>query len=211
LEQFHPPTPEKDEDKGPLSILSVGSLVTKKGHKYLIQACRELKARGVNFRCTIIGGGHGEKALKQLIRECDLEGLVDLRGPRTQPEVLRAYQEHDLFVLACVVLSSGARDGIPVVLMEAMATQMPVISTPVSGIPELVRHEETGWLVPERDATAIAEAITRLAADKPLCQRLGRNGQALVEKEFEIQGNAAQLADMFRKIEAEREGPSKQR
>ncbi len=186
----------------PLSILSVGSLTAKKGHEYLIRACRQLKADGVDFRCAIIGGGPAEPALRQLIRECGLEGRVELRGPRTQPEVLCAYQEHDLFVLACVVASDGGQDGIPVVLMEAMAMQMPVISTPVSGIPELVRHGETGWIVPERDATAIAEAIARLAADQPLCERLGRNARSLVEKEFEIQRSACQLADVFRQASA---------
>ena len=187
----------------PLSILAVGSLTPKKGHKYLIRACQQLKVNGVDFRCTIMGGGPDEEDMKRLIRECDLEDLVTLRGACRQPEVLSAYQEHDLFALTCVVLSDGGRDGIPVVLMEAMAMQMPVVSTPVSGIPELVRHGETGWLVPERDEIAIAEAITYLAADRPLRERLGRNGRVLVEQEFEILGNAARLAGVFRQVEAE--------
>jgi colanic acid/amylovoran biosynthesis glycosyltransferase len=204
LERFSPST--LGEQLEPLSILSVGSLNHKKGHKYLIQACRKLKADGVSFCCTIIGGGPDEQALKKMVCEYALEDLVDLRGPRTQPEVLSAYAEHDVFVLACVVHSSGARDGIPVVLMEAMAMQMPVISTPVSGVPELVRHQETGWIVPERDAPAIAEAIKLLAADRPLRERLGRNGRALVENEFGIRGNAAQLADEFRRIDTQPRG-----
>jgi glycosyltransferase involved in cell wall biosynthesis len=197
LDLFHPSIRTDNET---LSILAVGSLTPKKGHRYLIQACRQLKADGVDFRCTIIGGGPQEPKLKQLIREYNLEGQIDLSGPRKQPEVIKACQQHDLFVLACAVLPSGARDGIPVVLMEALAMQMPVISTPVSGIPELVRHGETGWIVPERDAAAIAEAITHLAADKSLRERLGHNGRVLVEREFEIQGNAAQLAAVFRQI-----------
>jgi len=170
----------------------------------LIQACQQLKSKGVDFRCTIIGGGSDEKTLQELILKYELEGLVTLKGACRQPEVLQAYQEHDIFVLACVVVADGGRDGIPVVLMEAMAMQLPVISTPVSGIPELVRHAETGWLVPERDAFAITEAIIRLAEDPTLRERLGRNGRTLVENEFEICGNAGQLAHIFRQIDAER-------
>lgn len=189
----------------PLSILAVGSLFPKKGHKYLIQACQQLKAEGIKFRCNIIGAGSDEAALRLLISEGKLEDEIVLLGACRQPEVLQAYQEHDIFVLACVVVSDGGRDGIPVVLMEAMAMQMPVISTPVSGIPELVRHGETGWLVPERDPTALAEAITRLAEDQALRERLGCNGRGLVEGEFDIHKNAAQLASIFCQVTADQE------
>lgn len=198
-------SPVPRQDRETLSILSVGSLVAKKGHKYLILACRELAANGVNFTCTIIGGGPNRQELEQLIRESHLEGKVELRGPCLQPEVLRAYHEYDLFVLACVVVSSGNRDGIPVALIEALATQMPVISTPVSGIPELVRHEETGWIVPQRDALALAEAISRLGSDRELCWRLARNGRALVEQEFDIEFNAIRLGNVFRQVILDRE------
>ena len=123
-----------------------------------------------------------------------------LAGARKRDEVLDAYRRSELFVLACVVGRSGDRDGIPVVLMEALAMKVPSISTRVSGIPELVRHKETGWLVPERDATAIADAIITLANDDQLRAELGRNGRALVEKEFEITGNVGCLVDVFRQV-----------
>lgn len=198
VELFAPP--DRSNHKGALSILSVGSLIPKKGHDYLISACQQLQAKGIDFRCMIIGGGPREEALKQLVRDCDLEDRVVLAGTRRREEVLDAYQCSDLFILASVVAKSGDRDGIPVVIMEAMAMNLPVISTKVSGIPELVRHEQTGWLVPERDAAAIADAVARLADDEVLRTRLGRNGRTLIEQAFEIKGNVSQLRDVFRQV-----------
>jgi glycosyltransferase involved in cell wall biosynthesis len=116
---------------------------------------------------------------------------------------LDAYQRSDIFALVCVVGRGGDQDGIPVVLMEALAMQIPSISTQVSGIPELVRHQETGWLVPERDATAVADAIIHLANDDKLRALLASNGRALVEKEFEIKGNVLRLMDVFRQVVGE--------
>lgn len=189
---------ECQKQVGPLSILSVGSLIEKKGHPYLIQACQQLEARGLDFRCTIIGGGPDEERLRKLIRDCNLEGRVILAGACQRDQVLEAYRQSDVFVLACVVAPDGDRDGIPVALMEAMALHIPVISTRVSGIPELVRHLDTGWLVPERDPGAIADAIAQLAGDAELRARLARSGRALVEQEFEIKGNVQRLMDVFR-------------
>jgi glycosyltransferase involved in cell wall biosynthesis len=198
LELFAPS--DKSSRKDSLSILSVGSLIRKKGHDYLIRACQQLKARGIEFRCTIIGGGSNEAALKQLVRDCDLEDCVVLAGACRREDVLDAYRRSDLFVLASVVAKSGDMDGIPVVLMEAMAMYIPVISTQISGIPELVRHKETGWLVPERNAEAVAEAIVHLANDGGLKAQLARNGRALVEREFEIKGNVSRLINVFEKV-----------
>lgn len=198
MELFSPPARSKDRDV--LSIMSVGSLIPKKGHEYLIRACQQLKAKGINFQCTIIGGGGRETALKQLVRDCDLEDCVVLSGPCQREAVLEAYRRSDLFVLASVVTPSGDRDGIPVVLMEAMAMNLPVISTQVSGIPELVRHQQTGWLIPERDVEAIVAAVVHLADDEELQTRLAYNGRVLVEQEFDIKRNAARLADIFQQV-----------
>ena len=138
--------------------------------------------------------------MKRLVCDCGLENQIILAGPRQQGEVLEAYHRHELFVLACVVAQSGDQDGIPVVLMEAMALQIPVVSTQVSGIPELVQHQQTGWLAPPRDATALAEAIVHLADDEELRTHLARNGRALVEREFEIKGNVKRLIGVFRQV-----------
>jgi colanic acid/amylovoran biosynthesis glycosyltransferase len=202
LELFASPT--RSNHEGPLSILSVGSLIEKKGHEYLIHACQQLKAKGVGFRCTIIGKGPDAGRLKRLVCDCGLEDWVVLAGARQRDDVLDAYRRSDLFVLASVVSQAGDRDGIPVVLMEAMAMQIPAISTRVSGIPELVRHTDTGWLVPERDATAIADAIVHLASDDKLRDRLTHDGRALVEREFEIRSNVSRLIEVFQQVVEQR-------
>jgi colanic acid/amylovoran biosynthesis glycosyltransferase len=181
----------------PLRILSVGSLIGKKGHAYLIQACKELQQRGLKYSCTIIGKGSDEEHLQQLIRDLGVEERVALAGARRRDEVLEAYRRSSVFVLAAVVTSDGDRDGIPVALMEAMAMGLPVISTPVSGIPELVRDEETGRLVPERDPVALAEAIISIAEEDSRRQ-FGANARTLVEQEFDLHANVRHLIQVFR-------------
>ncbi len=198
LQFFAPEVRAKQQ--GPLSILSVGSLIEKKGHAYLIQACQQLKLSGIEFRCAIIGRGPDEENLRQLIQDCELNGRVTLEGALQRDDILAACSRSDIFVLASVVARGGDRDGIPVVLMEALAMQLPVISTQVSGIPELVRHLDTGWLVPQRNAKAIADAIAHLADDNTLRAHLGQNGRVLVEREFNITENAKQLVDVLRDV-----------
>jgi colanic acid/amylovoran biosynthesis glycosyltransferase len=180
-----------------LRILSVGSLVPKKGHSYLVAACDLLKKRGFDFACTIIGGGPSEPILQQQIQVRGLQNHVNLLGARPHPQIMAAYHQHDLFVLASVVAPGGDRDGIPVVLMEAGALGLPIISTRVSGIPELVRHNETGWLVPPSDAEALADAITALGTDPVLQGHLGQNARALVQAEFSIERNALLMAALL--------------
>ena len=181
----------------PLRILSVGSLVAKKGHSYLIDACHVLRERGLEFTCAIIGGGPGESALHQQIEAFGLQDHVELLGTRSHPEIINAYHQHDLFVLASVVSPSGDRDGIPVVLMEAGAMGLPLVSTRVSGIPELVRHGQTGLLVPPGDPDALVEAIMSLAANPKMRTQLGKNARTLVEAEFSIESSADRLAVLF--------------
>lgn len=207
LTMFTPAHPNHRE--GPLRILSVGSLIEKKGHTFLIGACEELQARGVNLICTIIGQGPQAQAVQELIRARGLEKRVVLAGGCSREEVLQAYCHADLFVLASVVAADGDRDGIPVVLMEAMAMRLPVISTHVSGIPELVRHDETGWLVPERDARSIADAVLFLSTHGEKSERLACNGRALIEQQFNIRSNVGRLAKEFRTAIAQAHGEAR--
>ena len=138
-----------------LRILSVGSLVAQKGHSNLVAACHLLKIKGLDLCCTIIGGGPDETLLRRQIEACGLQLQVKLLGPRSLPEIIDAYHQHDLFVLSCTVGPDGAKDGIPVVLMEAGEAGLPLISTDISGVPELVRHGHTVELVPADDPAGV--------------------------------------------------------
>ncbi len=131
-------TPDPAVRREPGLILSVGRLVEKKGFEDLIQACAWLHEGQVQFRCEIIGTGERREALKALIAELDLEQHVTLVGPRPQDEVLRAYRRATVFALPCIVASDGNRDGLPTVLLEAMAVGLPVVSTRLVGVPEIV-------------------------------------------------------------------------
>jgi colanic acid/amylovoran biosynthesis glycosyltransferase len=184
-------------------IVSVGSLVEKKGHEYLIQACALLNARGLDCRCTIVGGGVLKPSLEALARELCLEDRIRLVGTQSQSWVRDKLSHGDVFALACVVAGAGERDGIPVAMMEALAMELPVVTTPVSGIPELIRHEHTGLLVPERDAGALAGAIARLIADEALRRRLACNGRALVQREYDISQTARQMVELFKQVNQE--------
>ena len=188
-----------------LQILSVGSLIGKKGHRYLIDACALLAERGQEFRCAIVGIGPLRESLQARIEWAKLGDRVQLLGGRRQDQVLDLYRQSDVFSLACVVAPGGDRDGMPMVLIEAMAMQLPVVTTPVSGIPELVRHGENGLLVPEGDAQALALALEQLLQDEPLRHRLGRRGRKTVVQEYDIRSTAASLARIFREIGSRRQ------
>jgi colanic acid/amylovoran biosynthesis glycosyltransferase len=193
--EFTPaPVPAEDDT---VRIISVGSLFEKKGHEYLIDACAQLAEKGYAFRCSIVGSGPLQSALQAHIDRYHLQDRISLLGAKTQTEVQDIYRHSDLFVLACVVAQSGDRDGMPNVLLEVMAMQIPVVTTPVTGIPELVHDGETGLLVPERDANALARAIERLINDKMLRHKLGQQGRQAVLAGFDIHQTAAQLVPAF--------------
>jgi colanic acid/amylovoran biosynthesis glycosyltransferase len=193
--EFTPAYVPAEDDS--VRIISVGSLVEKKGHEYLIDACAQLAEKGYEFHCSIVGIGSLQSALQARIDGHHLQSRVSLLGARNQTEVKNLYRYSDIFVLACVVAQSGDRDGMPNVLLEAMAMQLPVVTTPVTGIPELVRDGETGLLVPERDVNALAQAIEQLINDKTVRHKLGQQGRQTVLAGFDINKTAAQLAMDF--------------
>jgi len=184
-------------DSGVPLILAVGQMREKKGFPYLVEACRLLVERNIKFGCVIIGGGEGLNALQRQVHEAGLNGCVVLTGPLFQSEVRAHLRRADLFVLPCVVAPDGDQDGIPVALMEAMAMEIPVVSTTVSGIPELIADEQEGLLVPARDPKALADALVRLLVDPDLRRSLGQNGRHKIQAEFDLDNNVEQLVHIF--------------
>lgn len=174
-------------------ILAVGRLVEKKGFHILIEAVRLLRDQGRSVRCTIVGGGDEASYLAAQIAAADLGDAVTLAGPRPQSEVIAMMRRAAVFACPCVVGHDGNRDGLPTVLLEAMALGTPCVSTAVTGIPELVRDGQTGFCVPEGDPQALATALARMLDDADLRQRFSTAGRALIAQEFDQHVNAARL------------------
>jgi glycosyltransferase involved in cell wall biosynthesis len=191
------PSSDSSRSSGELIILGIGRLDPRKGFHILIEACHYLAQRGIPFRCHILGEGGERSRLEALIDGYDLHACVSLPGFAHQDDVRTALAQADVFVLPCVRDKSGELDGIPVALMEAMAMQVPTVSTTVSGIPELIQHERSGVLVPPHDATRLADALQFLKEDPEWRQQLGRAGRETVINEFNIYRSAEQMADLF--------------
>lgn len=194
-QDFVPPDP-RPQNAVPL-ILFVAQLAERKGAPVLVKACRILAERGVAFQCVIVGGGSQKALVEQLIAGYALQGTVQLTGAMPQERLKRYFNRADIFVLPCIKTGKGDMDGVPVSLMEAMAMEIPTVSTRVSGIPELIQDGHSGLLVNEGDETALADALQRLIEDKELGTRLGQNGRQQVIREFNIHENVAQLATLF--------------
>jgi glycosyltransferase involved in cell wall biosynthesis len=176
------------------TILNIGSLQPYKGQKYLIEACRLLRERGIPIVCKIVGGGELIHSLKDQIAASDLQETIQLLGPRTQEEIARLLPKADCYVQPSIITSTGKMEGIPVGIMEAMASGVPVVATNISGIPELVRDQQTGLLVPPEDSLALADAIERLYREPKFTQRLIENGIQLVTQEYDLRMNVKTLS-----------------
>ncbi len=195
LDQFAPRKPSLDPP--PTRILSVGQLVSKKGHADLIHATARLIEQGHAIDVTIIGEGPQEAALRDLIAAHGLTGVVHMVGKCDQDEVYAHYQRCHIFALASQVAPGGDMDGLPTVLIEALAMERPVVSTQLSGIPEIVIDGETGVCVPPGDVDALANAIARLIDDPARAAALAKQGRALVAKRFDRCHNAVRLLQLW--------------
>jgi glycosyltransferase involved in cell wall biosynthesis len=170
-------------------ILSVGRLREKKGLDTLIEACRLLRGRGLSFRCEIVGYGEEQARLQAMIDDHGLADHVALTGKLVREQVIERYARAAVYAQPSRITADGDRDGIPNVLLEAMAVGLPVVASRVSGIPELVQHRHNGLLVEPDDACALADSIAELMQNKALGARLGREGQATVARHFDNRHN----------------------
>ncbi|MBO0858598.1 MAG: glycosyltransferase family 4 protein [Chloracidobacterium sp.] len=195
--RFAPRAGEMVEPATPM-LLSVGRLVEKKGFPTLIEACRMLKDRGYRFFCQIIGApGPCASQVASLIRDMKLEDIVELRPAITQEELGDVYRQATLFVLPCQIADNNDRDGIPNVLVEAMASGVPVVSTDVSGIPELIDSGVNGLLAPQKDARALADAVARLLDAPDLRRVIGGQAREKVCRLFDAESNILALHRLF--------------
>ena len=197
---FQPIQAHKQKDSGMFSIYSVGTLHEVKGQTYLIEACRLLEERGVKFSCHFIGDGPDLAVLSEQVKQAGLTDMVHFHGRCTHQEVVELLQDADVLVTPSVPTKDGRREGIPVVLMEAMASGLPVIATAISGIPELVEDKLNGFLTPAGDAPAIASALERLYNDPDLRQQFAQAGREKVIDEFDLYKNASTLARLFGEV-----------
>ena len=195
LERFKPLA---DRPTRKRHLLAVGRLVEKKGFDVLIKACAILKADGIDFTCDIVGKGGLHDALSAQIKEQDVGDRVKLVGALPQEQVLDAYHEAEMFVLPCVIAQDGNRDGLPTVLLEAMATGLPVVTTTVTGNVEIVEDGKNGLLAPPNNAEALADAIHYLLEDNERRERIGKAARATVCEKFDVTKNVNTLAQWFR-------------
>jgi glycosyltransferase involved in cell wall biosynthesis len=186
-----------DFSSTPPLIIAVGRLIPKKGFGDLIRACALLAKRGKLFRCEIIGEGAVESELRQQIDELCLQTNVVLTGAKPQTQLRRRLAAANVFVLPSVIDADGGMDNLPTVIMEAMATGLPVVSTNIAGIPEMVIDEETGFLVQSGDTAAMADAIETVINDCSSAARLGHSGYERARALFSIEKNARELCGLL--------------
>ena len=178
-------------------IVSIGRLVPKKGMSYLVEACAALRDRNVIFRTVIIGDGEERVPLERLIKRLALEQQVTLVGALVQSDVIATLSRANLFVLPCIVSNDGDMDGLPTVILEAMAIGIPVISTRLAGIPEMIHHQINGMLVEQKQVKELADAIQTLLESNELRIIFRNQSFKHMEEHFNLRKNVAQLREWF--------------
>lgn len=184
-------SPQPVRDDAPFTVLCVGRLCSAKGQPILIEACRQLAAQGREFRLVLVGTGPDESHLRSMVNDADLDDRVLFTGALNETEVRSWYARAHAFALASFA------EGIPVVLMEAMASGLPCVTTRITGIPELIRDGIDGLLVAPSDAIELANALGSLMDDPELRADLARNGRCRVAHKFDLTRNIDRLGEVL--------------
>jgi glycosyltransferase involved in cell wall biosynthesis len=178
--------------RDPIQVLCVGRLVPAKGQRIVIEAVYRLVQTGRHLQLTFVGDGPTRNDLQSLVRERNLSNVVHFAGVVNQDCIRDFYRAADIFVLASFA------EGIPIVLMEAMAMEIPCIATCINGIPELIRNSVDGMLVPPSDIDGMTSAIARLADEPGLRESLGKAGRQRVQQEYDLAKSGDRLREVFR-------------
>jgi len=195
------PASATDRAPSPL-VVCVGTLHEVKGQRYLVEAAAELKRRGRRIDVELVGDGPDRSMLADLAARLGVDDRVELVGPLDHHEVIERYKRAHVMVAPSVASRDGRREGIPTVIMEAMAAGTPVVASDLSGIPELVVHEESGLLTTPGDSNAIADAIERILANPKLAERLAGNANRTVREAFDLGRTTARLAELMNAVAA---------
>ncbi len=190
-------TPVSDYKPNPFKIVTIARLTEKKGYPYLIEACKILKDKNIEFSCEIQGSGPQKSELVKLINENKLKKYIKLGNEMKHEEVLDFIKSGSVFVLPCIRANHNDMDGIPVVLMESMAMEIPTISTNISGIPELIDDSVNGIMVPQKDAAALADAILKIKEDVEFAEKIRKKSREKVADKFDIEKNIKKLVEVF--------------
>jgi len=190
---------ERLSPRQPAVVASVGRYIEKKGFDDLVRACELASDR--DFHCEIIGYGPLEEPLSRQISELGLTSRVELTGAKPEEEVEQALRTASVFALPCVKASDGGMDNLPTVIMEAMAVGLPVVSTRIAGVPEMVEQGVTGYLVDEKSPKPLADAICRLLDDPALAAKMGGAGREYARSRFSLDVTTARLRDLFREYD----------
>ncbi len=193
LEGYPFDSPRRREDK----LVAVGRLVEKKGFQDLVDACSILAERRIPFTCRIIGTGILAGVLRDRVETLGLQGVVDIAGALPRSDLMHEMRTASALVAPSVIGGDNDRDGLPTVLIEAMAQGTPCVSTPIAGIPEVVRDGETGLVAPAHDPRALSAVLERALRDPDLRVRIAKRARALVEANFDVRPNAAHLRELF--------------
>ena len=185
------------ECKPPYKLLTVARMTEKKGLENVYHALAILRDKKIKFMHTLIGEGDDNDKILKLIKKLELKKVTELRGTLTHEDVIKHYANADLFVLGCQIARNGDRDGIPNVMAESMAMNLPVVATNVSGIPEFLENRVSGMMVPQKDPKALARAMEAVLTDDDLRKQVTMEAKKRVTRKFNNQKLIKDLARIY--------------